>query len=499
MRIPVCRPMPVVLLAAFLLTGGASPSGPDGLRAQSPLAERPRVRQATALLEAWLDGQRAHDRVPGLSAAVVHDQEVVWIGAFGLADRESGSAATPETIYSVCSISKLFTSLGVMQLRDEGRLRLDDPVGRHLPWFTLRQTAPEWGDITIEGMLTHSSGLPRESDHPYWTGPEFPFPTAEAIRDGLSRQETLYPAEQYFQYSNLGMALLGEIVAARAGTSYTDYITRRVLTPLGMSSTTPEIPAAEHGHRMAVGYGSLNREGVRDRMPLFQARGIAAAAGYASTAGDLAAFLRWQFRLLRSGTNVEVLRAPTLREMHRVHWVDRDMTSSWGLGFAVWRNDNRTFVGHGGSCPGYRSQVLLDTEHRIGVVVLANAMINTGQYAQNMYGIMAPALRAAARDTSAGKPVDASLARYAGRYSSQPWGSETLIVPWEDGLASVGLPSTNPMGSMTRLRRVDGAEHTFRRVRSDDTLGETWIFSLDPDGRATHYTVHNNHYPRLMP
>lgn len=464
-----------------------------GAAAQS-VAGHPRVQQAVRLLEAWLDGQRAFEQVPGVSGAVVHDQEVVWLGAFGLANREQQAPASPMTVYSICSISKLFTSIGVMQLRDQGKLRLDDPVQRHLPWFDLRQTAPEWGDITIEGMLTHSSGLPRESNHPYWTGPDFPFPKADAIREGLSRQETLYPAATAYQYSNLGMSLLGEVIAAASGQPYGEYVQQHILTPLGMTATTPEIPVSEHGKRMAIGYGSLTREGVRHPVPVFEGRGIAAAAGYASTAENLARFARWQFRLLRDGGNEEVLRAPTLKEMQRVHWMDPDFRSTRGLGFSVWRNDDRTFVGHGGSCPGYRSQLLLDPADRVATVVMANAMVNASQYAQTMYSIMAPAIRQAVKD-SAAKRSDPALERYAGRYGSQPWGSETAIVVWEDGLAAVDLPSGNPMGSMTRLRKA--GEHTFRRIRSDDSLGETWVFRVGADGQADRYTVHNNHYPRI--
>jgi hypothetical protein len=293
------------------------------------------------------------------------------------------------------------------------------------------------------------------------------------------------------------MALLGEIIAARSGQSYAEYVTSQILRPLGMSSTTPEIPAAEYGKKLAIGYGSLTRGAVRDRVQLFQARGIAPAAGYASNAVDLAKFISWQFRLLKSGSNNEVLKAPTLRDMQRVHWTDQDFSTTWGLGFVVFRNDDRTFVGHGGSCPGYRTQVLLEPATRIGTVFLANAMVNSGQYARNMYSIMAPALRAVAKDTAAGKPADTTLEPYAGRYSDQPWGSESLILPWDDGLATVDLPSTNPMGSMTKLKKT--GEHTFRRIRSDDTLGETWVFTLGPDGRATRYTVNGNHSFRITP
>ena len=103
------------------------------LEAQN-LSDHPRVREAVGLIEVWLDAQRAYERIPGISAALVHDQEVFWTGATGYADPETGAPATTGTVYSICSISKLFTSIGVMQLRDAGRLRLDDRVDALLFW-----------------------------------------------------------------------------------------------------------------------------------------------------------------------------------------------------------------------------------------------------------------------------------------------------------------------------------------------------------------------------
>jgi CubicO group peptidase (beta-lactamase class C family) len=458
------------------------------------VADHPRVKQSLQLAAVWLDAMRAYNQVPGLSAAIVHDQDVIWSGALGVSDLERKTPATTSTIYSICSISKLFTSVALMQLRDQGKVRLDDPVSKHLAWFTaLKRQKPEAGEITVEGLLTHASGLPRESNHPYWSAPDFPFPTREQIIEGLKSQEALYPAETYWQYSNLGITLAGEIVSAASGMPYGDYVRRHILEPLGLSRTSPEMPEAERGRSLATGYSSLDRDGKRSPTPFFQARGIAPAAGYASTVEDLAKFASWQFRVL-SGKSQDILRQATLREMQRVHWVDPDFETTWGLGFAVWRNSNRTFVGHGGSCPGYRSQLLLRPEEKIATVVAANAMINTSLYAQELYDIVAPALNQAAKGTAA-KPADSTLSAYTGTYSAQPWGSETAIVAWEDGLAMVGLPNNDPVGSLTKLRKT--GEHTFRRIRRDDELAETVTFEMGPDGKAVRYVQHGNRYPRL--
>jgi CubicO group peptidase (beta-lactamase class C family) len=457
-----------------------------------PLAaqQNPRIAQALEVAKVYLDATRAYQQIPGLSVAIVKDQDVVWSGGFGVTDLDRKTPATASTIYSICSISKLFTSVAVMQLRDQGKVRLDDPVAKHLAWFgALKRNKPEAGDITVEGILTHASGLPRETDHPYWTGPDFPFPTHEQIVAGLSHQEALYPAETYWQYSNLGITLAGEIVSAASGKPYADYVQEKILGPLGLTSTSPDMPAAEVGKRLATGYSSLTRAGTRNKVQFYQAKGIAPAAGYASTVEDLGRFASWQFKAL-SGGGQDVLKLSSLREMQRVHFTDPDGELTWGLGFAVWRVGGKTFVGHGGSCPGYRSQLLLRPEDKIAVAVAANAMIDAGGIAQDVYALMAPALTGKAPE----KP-DPDFSAYLGAYTSQPWGGESAIVAWEDGIADMGLPNDNPVNALTKLKKT--GEHTFRRVRRDGELGEEVKFEMGPDGKATAIVWNVNRRSRI--
>ena len=201
-------------------------------------------------------------------------------------------------MYSICSISKLFTTVSAMQLREEGKFRLDDPVSALLPWFELDNSFADAPTVTVEGLMTHSAGLPRESDYPYWTAP-FDFPSHDQIVSQIANQETLYPAWQYFQYSNLGVTLVGEIVATLSGQSYDDYVREHVLEPLQMFSTTPEIGEVQGTDKLATGYGFTRRGGGREKVEPFEGRGIAPAMGFASTVEDLAKFASWQFRLLK--------------------------------------------------------------------------------------------------------------------------------------------------------------------------------------------------------
>jgi hypothetical protein len=208
---------------------------------------------------------------------------------------------------------------------------------------------------------------------------------------------------------------------------------------------------------------------------------------------DLARFASWQFRLLDHG-GTEVLRAYTLREMQRVHWVDPDFETTWGLGFFVWRDNGKTFVGHDGSCPGFRTALLLKPDEKVATIFLANAQgVDTRHYAQRMYDIVAPAIKLAVKDTVKLPPGDASLAQYVGNYASG-FSGELAVVQWEDGLGLVGLPTREPLRGLMKLRKV--GEHTFRRVRKDDTLGEAVVFEKGPDGRVTQFVWHSNYYRR---
>ena len=478
-----------ILVALLLVTVAGWPTA-----GQSP-AEHPRVAQALELARVWLEAQRSYDQVPGVSAAIVSDQRVLWSGGFGFADVEARRPASAETIYSICSISKLFTTIAVMQQRDAGRLRLDDPLSRHLLWFRVKPAERESPEVTIEGVLTHASGLPREADYPYWTGPEYAFPTHDQIVAKLSSQQMLYPAETYFQYSNLGLTLAGEVASAVGGLPYADLVRRDILGPLGLKSTTPEMPAAERGGRLANGYSGLGREGRRQSVPFFTANGVAPAAGFASTVEDLARLASWQFRLLGNG-GTEVLKATTLREMQRVHWADPDLDNTRGLGFQIWRAGEKTFVGHGGSCPGFRTHLLLQLDTKVATVFMANAQgVNSQLFAQRLHDIVGPAIVAAGKEKGpAPAGPDTSLSAYVGSYASTFSGTETAVVLWEDGLAMLPLPTTDPMTALTKLRK--SGENAFRRVRKDGALGEAIVFEMGPDGRAVRYIQHSNPYNR---
>ena len=186
--------------------------------------------------------------------------------------------------------------------------------------------------------------------------------------------------------------------------------------------------------------------------------------------------------------------------MHRVHWLEPDGDTTYGLGFSVWKSDGDTFVGHGGSCPGYRSHLLLRPQDGVATAFMTNGQgVNSRRFAQTAYDIVAPALRRAAGrpdgDTPAeGVPASSAaaapetLVRFTGTYQ-RPLGGESAVLVREGDLHVLSLPTDNPLSALTRLRHVE--DGTFRRVRDNGDLGEEFIFEEMPDGRMLMWRNHN--------
>lgn len=438
---------------------------------------------AFTLIDVWLEAQQAYEDLPGISAIALKDQEVLWEGAYGYANVEAGREMTPETICSICSISKLFTSVSVMNLYEEGKLRLDDKVEDILPWFDLNQQYESSGPITIRTLLTHSSGLPREIAYSHWNGPDYYFPTKEEIIERLSEQETLYPASTYFQYSNLAMALLGFVVEEVSGMPYDEYVRDLILDPLELDDTRTYMPEDMHGAKLAIGYSPMDRDRERIRLNFFEANGVDAAAGFSSTVRDLAAFAAWNFRLYENNDE-EILKPATLKNMHNIHWMDSDFGTSWGLGFSVYKGpDGKKWVGHGGYCPGYQSTLALDLENKMAYSVMINSNgVSPEKYSGGIHGILSKAPEMS--DDSDSK----DLSEYVGFYQFGV-GSDEYIGKWGDKLYLVGMPNNDPASSMIMFRHKEG--DTFVRIRDNGEDGESLEFIRDEDGNITEARRYN--------
>lgn len=481
----------VLAIAAGVSTSSAAPaSGVSESRAADP-----EVQAGLTLLDEWIRARIEYEGLPGLVIGITHDQEVVWTKAYGHASLDPESPMTADSIFRIASHSKLFTAIAVLRERDAGTLRLDDEVREHLPWFDLENRHPEARPLTVRHLLTHTGGLPRESVHPAWT--EFVFPDAEAVQATVSEQETTYATETKWKYSNLGFTLAGMVAEAAGGESFADLVAAGILEPLGMDSTSVgPIPESQRA-RLATGYGRRMPDGNREAYPFVDARAFDPATGVSSTVPDLLRFLQWQMRV-RDRESEEVVAANTLLEMQRVHWLQPDWKSGWGLGFSVRHTEDRDLIGHGGSYPGYRTQTLLSPKEKVGVVVFTNGGDgNPGRFVEKAFEWVAPPLVEAAKESEEKEAAvfEPAWEIYLGTYRSR-WG-DTTVARLADELVLFSPLSENPDRSKGVLRPTD-EEHVFR-LESDGygPHGELVRFAVDETGAVTRVYTGVNYSERV--
>jgi CubicO group peptidase (beta-lactamase class C family) len=308
---------------------------------------------ASALDEILARAQVAQ-RMPSVVAAVFRDGEVVWGRALGLADVERAEEATLDHVYRVGSITKTFTAVAIMQLRDAGRLELDAPVHAYVPEF------PD--GPTVRQALSHLAGIQREPPGEVWETMEAP--TRDELLAGLADAEQVLPPGARWHYSNLAFATLGEVVA-RAGDSYERTLRERILDPLALERTrlVPE------GRRATPYFVDPYADRVRVEPDPEVTESTGAAGWLWSTVGDLA---RWADFFCTGAAGV--LAKETLDEMARVQtMVDHDRwTLGWGLGLELYRHGDRVLAGHGGAMPGFLAGVCVERRERTGAAVLTN-------------------------------------------------------------------------------------------------------------------------------
>ena len=279
-------------LALALLMAASAPT-PCAAQPVAPpaaaLAQNPDVLAAQRLFSAWLEGQMAYRGLPGVAVGVVQDQQLVWSQGFGFADVQASKPMTAQTKFRIASNSKLFAAIAILQLREAGKLRLDDPVVNHLPWFKPKPAGPDDGPITIEQLLSHSSGLQREaSDH--WAS--FNFPTEAELIQLMPGRQAAFPPQTRWKYSNLAYAVAGQVVEAVTGQRWADYVQAHILVPLGMTDTGFDRPDPA----LAVPYANRTAAGTRRIQPFVDSRGMVSATGMTSNVVDLAKFISAQFR-----------------------------------------------------------------------------------------------------------------------------------------------------------------------------------------------------------
>jgi len=309
----------------------------------------------TAELEQLVRREQRDKRLPSIAAAVTRAGEPVWETAVGAADVRAEREATPDTQYRVGSITKTFTAAAIMQLRDEGKLDLEDRLDSYIEGAA---HVP-----TLRRLLSHTSGLQRETHDDAWLRAQFA--AVPELVETFDRAEQVLPPGARFHYSNLAFALLGIVVERVSGVPYLEYVEQRLLRPLGLARTSfdPQEPAA-------TGYlVQPYVDAAWEETPVQTGAWIAAGQLW-GTVRDLC---RWAAFLAEPDESV--LRRETVAEMRTVQSIDDHTrwTGGYGLGLMLRRQGERIFAGHGGSMPGFIAGVYVSPSDKVAAAVLTNS------------------------------------------------------------------------------------------------------------------------------
>lgn len=348
--------------AAFAQHEAPACANPPPVLASDGMLRDAKVAAAVTRIAATVEEERRQSRLASLAIGIVRDQTLLLAAGFGCANLERGIPATPDSVYRVGSVTKLFEATALMQLRDAGRLRLDEAVDRYVPeaWYpgpNGARVSPTWRQLA-----SHTAGLQRNVQRNLGTVPDL-------FRFLEHRTAAAEPGKVY-AYSNLGFVLLGQAAALVAGERYHDYVRRHIFAPLEMTSSTYD-PGSVAPDRLAIGYLRIDpaegawsgyRAGYRDPFP--------PSGTILSTVNDLSRFLMLQFRAGPAG-GAQILDSRTVREMWRPV-APTGAARAAAIGWFVSSLGDDTLVNKDGGQPGFTALVQMIPERKLGVVLLVN-------------------------------------------------------------------------------------------------------------------------------
>ncbi|HKR24388.1 MAG TPA: serine hydrolase domain-containing protein, partial [Allosphingosinicella sp.] len=372
------RPFLTLMLLAALPAQAIAQAAP-AISAPEPVAAR--IEALADALDAPFSRFRTESHVPGLVYAIVAEGGLAYVQTFGNRIPEPYHTVTPDTLFRIASMSKAFTALAILKLRDEGRLRLDAPAETYVPELRAwRYPTADSPRIRVRDLLSHAGGF--VTDDP-WGDRQQVLSEAEFTRMLRTGVPFTRAPQTAYEYSNFGYALLGRIVSNVSGRPYQDYIRDEIMRPLGMEASGYDISASPQDRR-ALGWRWENEDYVRE--PDMRDGAFGAMGGVETSARDYA---RWVAFLLsawpaRDGPEQGPVRRSSVREMAQgLNFVavarrpgqpdSCPQASAYGMGLRIAQDcDLGLTLAHGGGYPGYGSYLLLLPERGVGVFAFAN-------------------------------------------------------------------------------------------------------------------------------
>ena len=425
-------------------------------------------------------------RLPGASAGIVVEDELAWSSGYGFADVSTKRPHDAQTLFRIASITKTFTATAILQLRDEGKLHLDDPAVAFLP--ELGDASSSFGRIetvTLRRMLSHESGLMGDPPGARWFHDVYEAsPAANLAR--AAEIGTRIPPNVQQKYSNLAFQLLGEIVARVDGRPYVDAIHARILEPLGMRSSGFHPLPADLEARRAVGYRP--RWLADEFVP---AEGLAefpaAEGGLQSCVEDVARWLSAQFPMERAPEGHRtVLADATLREMHRPRYLEGEKwEEAWCIGWYAMRKKDTVWIQHSGGLPGFITNACFHATERMGAIAFLNGIGDASELAMELGALALEACRAAVTPLEVPDAMPASYRPLLGIYG-EPTEGLLAKVEWRDRKLTL-LDLDEPDVKLIFLPTDDPLRFTVDWFQRES--GEPVEFHRDGDGGVTGVTI----------
>nr|WP_321984345.1 serine hydrolase domain-containing protein [uncultured Lichenicoccus sp.] len=409
--------------------------------------------------------------LPGCAIAIAHGTDFVFERAFGVADLSSQAAMSPRYRLRVASHSKTFTAVAVMLLREHGRLRLDDPLGQHVPELPASLAAASIGQV-----LSHAAGVMRDGrDCAHWDDLA-PFPDRKWLREELAMPPVLQPGER-MKYSNLGYGLLGLVIEAVTGEPFQAWVRRDVLARAGLSETMPDF-FTETCEPLATGYSGKLPFGRRATASRNPTNALSPAAGFLSTAGDLVRF----YSQLDPAVPSSILSPASRREMTRRHCKVPGSSPElhYGLGLVAGSVEDRDYFGHTGGFYGFQSRTCSVPGLGVTICVLVNAVDGPAEaWVDGVVQILD-------RFEKAG-PLTGMTADWSGRWWNG-WGAVDLVALGETVLLAAP-DSTTPFSDAPEIGVSSRDRGWIRKASGFGSFGEPVGRTRGSDGMPASVTI----------
>ena len=320
------------------------------------------------------------EEIPAMAVGLIYKDKVLFAKGYGHADINKKIPVTGKTCFRIASISKIFTTVAIMQLVEANKLNLDEKVTTYLSWFVSGVDAT-LQKITIRQLLTHTSVISRDGDTPHWT--EHEFPDLDHIKKYISTLRLPFPIHSRWKYSNFGFSILGAVIEQVSGKTYEEYIHKNICQRLEMTLTSSILTEQIKRH-LAVGWGRKICSQKREAFPNIETNAMASATGLSSCINDLLKFVSSQFF-----ENSILLSDKSKKELLKPHWVNKKDDISQAIGFHTFKSGGRTIYYHSGGFQGYRCNISFDIKRSIGVVTLTDVLgIDPKDYAKRVFDVI---------------------------------------------------------------------------------------------------------------